>query len=344
MFIYPFAIRIKMQPKVSVIMSVKNGEKFLSKTIESILSQSLSDFEFLVADDMSTDGTAALLCKYAAEDKRIRIVVNYSNSGLTRSLNRLLESAEGEFIARIDADDTARNDRLERQAAVLGGGEGMVMVASCYRAINDEGMQLYSHCPSSNPISLKWSLIFRNNIRHSTVMWKRKLGLKYDEQYAYSQDYDMWCRMARLGEIGVIPEPLGDIRSHGGAITLEKRKEQDEAAAKITAGQFLHYTGKKITKEESEGLRLMHHLKDGIQFQQLEQMSPEDIKKSAMLYLDVLHCFCRSEKILQDEMISEAKTDLDSLTNLETAKAKVLEAVREWRSINDGLEKITATF
>lgn len=333
-----------MNPKVSVIMSVRNGEQFLPKTLESVLSQSFIDFEFLIADDMSTDGTASILCKYAGKDKRIKLAVNYQNIGLTKSLNKLIDEASGHFIARIDADDLAKGDRLERQVLMLSSDDKMVMSTSCYQAINENGMQLYSHCPSCSPFLLKWSLIFRNNIRHSTVMWKKDINLKYNEEYKYSQDYDMWCRMARLGSIGVVPDPLSEIRCHDAAITSDKRKEQDDAAADISSSQFAYYTGENISRKESEGLRLMCYLKDELQFKQTEEMSEEEIKNSVFLYLKVLKSFCKIENVAQEDMLNEVKNDINSLTNSTKTRKPTLEAFEEWSSAHDGLEKIAATF
>lgn len=299
-----------MRPKVSVIMSVRNGEEFVSQAIKSVLEQSMEDFEFLVADDMSTDGTAATLCRAAAQDKRIRLVVNYENMGLTKSLNKLIGMSAGEYIARIDADDRARGDRLQRQCDMFV--DDFVMCASCYRAVDESGSPVYSHCPDCDPAVMEWSLVFRNNIRHSTVMWRSEAGLLYDERYKYAQDYDMWCRMSRVGKIAVVTEPLADIRIHDSAITSEKRDEQDDAAAAITAEQFKHHTGREIAKGEARNLRLIHHLKDKIQFDQYFDMSDSEIKCALSMYIELLEKFKGPEKIAE-----EVEKDMRSIMDTE---------------------------
>lgn len=301
-----------MPPKVSVLMSVRNGEKFVDQAIKSILSQSMGDMEFLVADDMSNDGTASILCKAAKSDKRLKLVVNYQRMGLTKSLNKLIKMASGEFIARIDADDRARGDRLERQCRLMAEDKSLVMATSCYRTIGD---QIYSHCPGLDPDSLDWSLVFRNNIRHSTVMWRSELKIEYDEKYRFAQDYEMWCRMTRFGGIGVIPEPLAEIRVHDSAITSESREEQDEAADSITAGQFMHHTGRSLTIQEAHNLRLIHYLKDSVQFEQFSKLSDLEIRHSLNLYVELLEKFSRPEKVSE-----EVDKDMQSLMNSERGK------------------------
>lgn len=307
-------------------MSVRNGEKFVGRAIRSILEQSMPDFEFLIADDMSTDGTAASLCKAASADKRIKIVVNYKNLGLTKSLNKLIDMASGDYLARIDADDASRSDRLEKQCSMLG--EGFVMSASCYRAVDTEGKMIYSHCPHHNPDALQWSLIFRNNIRHSTVMWRSDLGLSYDERYKYAQDYDMWCRISRKGRIGVVTEPLSDITVHESAITSSMREEQDEAAEMISAEQFRHHTGKELTRMQSRNLRLIHYLKDGIQFGQFSSLSGEEVEEALSSYSMVLEKFSFSEEVIK-EMEKDMMSVLEARKGSRTEQM-ALEIMREF--------------
>jgi glycosyltransferase involved in cell wall biosynthesis len=306
-----------MSPKVSVLMSVRNGEQFVDQAIKSVLSQSMKEFELLVADDMSSDGTAAILCKAAKADKRIKLVVNYENMGLTKSLNKLIRMASGEFIARIDADDRARGDRLDRQCLMMKD-DSLVMATSCYRTIGD---QTYSHCPSLDPDALGWSLVFRNNIRHSTVMWRSELEFEYDENYRYSQDYEMWCRMARIGKIGVINEPLAEIRIHESTITSARREEQDDAADSIAAEQFKHYTGRTLSNHESHNLRLIHYLKDAVQFEQFHKLSELEVRHSLNLYIELLEKFHEREKIAED-----VEKDMRSLMDSERGKFLTVEA------------------
>jgi glycosyltransferase involved in cell wall biosynthesis len=104
-------------PRISVVMSVYNGEKYLRQAIESILQQTYTDFEFIIIDDGSTDSSREIIQSY--DDKRIRLVINEQNIGLTKSLNKGIRLAKGEFIARMDADDISLPQRFEKQVAYL---------------------------------------------------------------------------------------------------------------------------------------------------------------------------------------------------------------------------------
>ena len=106
-------------PKVSILMPVYNSAEFLREAIESMLSQSFKDFEFLIVDDGSTDGSAGILAEYVEKDSRIRIIRNEKNQGIVYSLNRGLKECTGEYIARMDSDDIALKERLDKQIAVL---------------------------------------------------------------------------------------------------------------------------------------------------------------------------------------------------------------------------------
>ena len=116
-------------PLISVCMPVFNAERYISQAVESILDQTLGDFEFLIVDDGSSDGTAAILTRYANQDQRIRLSIR-SNKGVVATLNELVDQACGELIARMDSDDISLPERLERQAAYLHGNPDCVAVGS----------------------------------------------------------------------------------------------------------------------------------------------------------------------------------------------------------------------
>ena len=103
------------QPKVSVVMSAYNGERYLREAVESILNQTFNDFEFIIIDDGSTNSTGQILSSYAAQDPRIVLIRNRENIGLTKSLNKGLALARGEYIARMDADDVSLPNRFSEQ-------------------------------------------------------------------------------------------------------------------------------------------------------------------------------------------------------------------------------------
>ena len=122
-------------PKVAVLMSVYNGEKYLREAINSILSQTFNDFEFLIINDGSTDGTADILKSYT--DSRIKIINNEKNIGLTKSLNKGLKIAKGEYIARQDADDISMPERLKEEVAFLEIHKDYAVVGTFVKILNE---------------------------------------------------------------------------------------------------------------------------------------------------------------------------------------------------------------
>lgn len=129
-------MNIKKEPKISVVMSVYNGERYLGEAVESIFNQTFSDFEFIIINDGSTDRTPEILTEI--DDPRAK-VINQPNRGLTASLNRAIRLAKGEYIARMDADDISEPTRLERQVEVLDRDPDVVLVACWYEVIDEKG-------------------------------------------------------------------------------------------------------------------------------------------------------------------------------------------------------------
>lgn len=212
-----------MTPRVTVLMSVYNGERFLREAVDSILAQTFRDFEFLVIDDGSTDSSAAILASYA--DSRLRVVKNERNIGLTASLNAGLLLARGEYIARQDADDVALPQRLEKQVRAMDERAEVAVLGTGVLSIRESGKPrrsaAFPRC--TTPLSLRWQLLFESPFVHSTVMFRRSVILGelggYDATWRTSQDFELWSRVARTHALGNLPEPLVSFRSHGGSVS-----------------------------------------------------------------------------------------------------------------------------
>jgi hypothetical protein len=184
-------------PRVSVVMAVHNGEPYLPETIRSVLGQTYEDFEFVVVDDGSTDTSRATVESFA--DARIRLFANESNVGLTRSLNRGLAEARGEFVARIDADDVALPARLARQVAFLDRRPDVALAGSSLAEIGPDGRRGATHHLPTGHLQLRWSLLFHCPFVHSAVMWRREEVVdavgSYDESFRYAMDWEYWSRI-----------------------------------------------------------------------------------------------------------------------------------------------------
>lgn len=193
-------------------MPVYNADLFVREAIESILSQTWSDFEFLIINDGSTDSSRKIISSF--NDPRIRLIDNPSNMGLTKSLNKGLKLAKGEYIARQDADDISYPKRLERQVQFLDTNSDVALLGTQALAINEKGrphQTNFLRIPVGMP-AIRWYLMFQNAFVHSSVMFRRsivweKLG-GYDESFERAQDYELWSRIARSFKVENLPDIL----------------------------------------------------------------------------------------------------------------------------------------
>lgn len=188
--------------RVSVIMSVFNCEKFLASAIESIVQQSFSDFEFIIFDDASTDESKKIIESFASEDSRIIPVYNAQNQGLTKNLNKGIAMSDGDYIARMDADDIALEDRLRNQVQFLESNAHIDIVGTSAIDIDENGSQLQKRQAPETHDKIIELLPKANPMIHSTIVFRKKSLEKidfYNESYRTTQDYEMWFRAAGNG-------------------------------------------------------------------------------------------------------------------------------------------------
>lgn len=233
-------------PKVSVIMSVYNGAKYLREAVDSILSQSFLDFEFVIIDDCSNDNSPAILKEYSEQDSRVRVITNEFNLGLTKNLNKAVREARGEYLARFDCDDVSLPDRFKEQVEFLDKNKNCGMVGLWADVIDGNGKYLRTiKYPIAND-ELKKDLIKYNPFFHPGIMMRKEalvnIGL-YNESWRFAQDYEMYFRMAKKYEVANIPKILLKYRETGGSITGKKNKQQVELVLKaklnaIKSGQY----------------------------------------------------------------------------------------------------------
>jgi len=216
-------------PKVSVVMPVFNGERYLKESIESILNQTFKDFEFIIVDDGSTNRTAEILKDYTKRDPRIKIITNEKNIGLTKSLNKAIKIVQGEYIARQDADDVSLPQRLEKQVEFLENNLEIKVLGTFNYGINQRGEILRKNTLSVSFQEVKKNLIKRNPFIHSSVMIERetlnKVGL-YNEKFRVAQDHELWFRILKIAKGENLPLFLVKKRYHSEMISIDKNKEQ----------------------------------------------------------------------------------------------------------------------
>ena len=207
---------MKVKPKISVIMSVYNAQSFLDEAIKSILNQSFSDFEFLIIDDCSNDDSKKIVDLFALKDERIKAFSNTKNLRLTKNLNKLIQMSNGEYIARMDADDISLSERFNEQIKYFENHPEVDIVGTFSENISNDGTvtgerkvpvthkEIVKLLPKLNPLS------------HPTVMF-RASALKqiggYDERYKTSQDFHLWYKAIGSGlKINNIPSVLFQYR------------------------------------------------------------------------------------------------------------------------------------
>ena len=219
-----------MTPVITVLMAVHNGEAFLQETLESVLAQDFSDFEFVVVDDSSSDASPVILAEAAATDSRIRVFRNEENLGLTRSLNIGLQQACGIYVARSEAGDTCLPGRLSRQHSFLESHKDHVAVACGFHVIDARGGKLMTVDVGLDDWQIRWLSGFNPPAPHPAYFFRRLMpdGTQplYDEDFETAQDFDFWSRLSDCGKTAVLPDVLINYRRHDGAITVSKRKEQ----------------------------------------------------------------------------------------------------------------------
>ncbi len=229
---------------VSIIMPVKNGEKYLKEAVQSILNQTYKNFEFIIVNDHSQDKTLPILKNII--DKRIKIYTNKTALGLTRSLNKALRHARGEFIARMDADDIAAKDRLAIQVNYLLKNKAVGVVGSAFRIIDNNKNISIVKFPRKHAQIIR-QLFLRNPLRHPTVMYYKYLVDKYgpyDPSLDGAEDYDLWLRFAQYTRLANIAKPLLTYRIHDSQVSEKEEKKVLKSAilARIKALRKYKYS------------------------------------------------------------------------------------------------------
>ncbi len=243
------------KPLISVIMSVYNEEQYLKDAIDSILAQTVTDYELIIVDDCSTDRTQEILAGY--QDPRIRVLYNEENCGLTVNLNRALDAAKGRFIARMDGDDIAHPDRFEKELEYLNQHPELKLISCRTKTFGNE--QLQSDI-MGEPEYLRCRMLVRPVLAHPGFMVRgevfRELGYRYDESFRQAQDYELAARLTRKYSIGICPEVLLEYRAHEGQVSSKAGGKQFRNADRVRE-RLLEELEIELTEQEWETYHLL---------------------------------------------------------------------------------------
>ena len=219
--------------RVSVLLPLYNGEAYIREAVESVLAQTRRDFELLILDDGSRDGSLAIVQEIARRDPRVR-VISRENRGLTETLNELLAAARGELVARMDADDVCLPDRFERQLAFLDAHPEVVCVGGDPVMIDDRGRLLtVLELPVEDAEIQAKALVGHAPLFHPAAMIRRaaleRIG-GYRHEFWPAEDLDLWLRLGEIGALANLRGPVLRYRLHGASVSGTQLERQRAAA------------------------------------------------------------------------------------------------------------------
>ncbi len=213
---------------ISVVMPVYNSGQLIHPTIKSILNQTYSNFEFIIINDASTDNTLETIKKYQTKDKRIIIINNDKNLGISLSSNKGLNIAKGKYIAMMDHDDISLPDRFEKQVNYLEKHKDVFLIGTGNNYIDKDGKILNKIKTLTTSEKIKKEIISgTNRICHPSIMFRNNTEIRYREKIYYAQDVDFFLQLLSENKVLTnIPDILFNYRVHDTQTSMEKRNKQ----------------------------------------------------------------------------------------------------------------------
>lgn len=211
----------KSKPLLSIILPVYNGEDYLAHTIDSVLSQSFQDFEFIIINDSSTDSSEEIILSY--KDSRIVYLSNENNLKIVKTLNKGISTSKGKYIARIDADDICMPNRFELQINFLESNSNIAVLGTDMYFINENGKIIgRGIVQGQTSLEVKRELSRRCCLYHPSVMINYDLvgdKLYYDDNFLYAEDYELWLRLRKEFNFANLSSPMLKYRIHSNSLT-----------------------------------------------------------------------------------------------------------------------------
>lgn len=295
-----------LKPELSIVMSAHLTGEYLDLAVESVLAQTFENFEFVVVDDSGRGEVAGSLS--GRGDERIKVLINDENIGLTKSLNRALAEVRAPFVARMDADDVARPDRIEKQLARMKSVPGLAALGTWVNLIDEKGAPAASRnrFNVSPGGTLLWRLHFHNCLAHPSMMFRKNaidhLG-GYCEDFRVSQDYELYSRLAWKNELNVLPEPLLDLRVRRDQVSALKNDEEKKLSVSVTGRMHQILLGREISETTAA---MLQRLAVG--------ELPEDEDGASELFELVMDSFSAFRKKARDHGIDSSGVKQDAMT------------------------------
>jgi len=249
-------------PLVSVVMPVYNGERYLTEAIESILGQTFTDFEFIIVDDGSQDSSAAIIQSYAERDNRIRSLRNERNTGISRTMNRGMAIATGEYIAVMEHDDISLPHRLDRQVAFLQANAGIGLLGGGMLVLKGESLTRHGAGKHKQHAFIAFAILVGYPMAHPTVMIRTSLVKAvggYDPEFDSAQDFELYVRllMDQRARFANIPDVLVKYRMHENQVSVLEvsRQRRSGLIARLRLLEWLGHSQPEAALRRLRALR-----------------------------------------------------------------------------------------
>ena len=277
-------------PIVTVLMPVYNAEDFVHGAIESILNQTYTEFELLIINDGSTDGTEKIINSF--QDSRIRHIKNEQNLRLIATLNKGLKLAEGKYIARMDADDTSFPDRLQEQVDFMEANPEVGVCGTWYEAFGSKN-SIVRYPTDHNAI--KYMSLYQCPFCHPTVMFRTSIiadnKIEFDSDYPHAEDYELWGRMAKVCRLANLPKVLLKYRLHEANISKLENGTQVLNSNRIKTSLFKEI-GVQVSDNDHVIFEKMNHL--------VRTLSIIEIERIGVILAELIQANRTSEYLDQD--------------------------------------------
>lgn len=303
-------------PKVTVIMPVYNGESYLHEAITSILSQSFTDFEFIVIDDGSDDRSWEIIQSF--KDPRIRLERNGTNMGLIATLNKGIKLAKGDYIARMDCDDVSLPERLAKQVRYMEEHPEIGVLGTWVEFIDESGKIRGDWCMPTHPSLVGWSLIFGNCLAHPAVIMRSKMVERlgyYQPEALHVEDYDLWTRASFFTRIANLSEILLKYRIWQRSVSLQHTQTQQENDLRVMRAMIKRLLGSEIS---TKSLLCLRRTASGSALASLKE-----IEEAASLIQRLHRGYLKANSLTRSEIRVVAQDAIDKLCILAEWASKI---------------------
>lgn len=228
-------LAVSAAPPLSVVMPVFNAQPYVAAAVRSVCQQTFADFEFIIINDGSTDGSLSILQEFAARDRRIRLL-DRARTGVVGASNEGIKNARGEFLARMDADDICMPLRFEQQIAYLRAHPDCVGLGASVRMIDSDGDPIRNYVVPTQHEEIDAALFKTWAMFHPTMVARRETVVRlggYREQFTTLEDLDLMLRLAECGRLSNLPQPLVEYRVHPSSMSNTQTRRMNSIVAEI---------------------------------------------------------------------------------------------------------------